>query len=115
MGRVLQIRVAAQTFRPEDVEETWPTLTNLAWPEPRPADNANRGVLDLADDLLEQLTHGDWPDERKESLRAGIAKAMDIRRRLETALSDWDPKAADRMSYDLEDVLDSLEKKAADA
>jgi len=55
MGKVLQVRVWASTYRDEDVEKAWPLLVALAWPEPfvrpvagqvlGPADR--RGVLEL--------------------------------------------------------------------
>jgi len=114
MGRLLQIRVLAQSPRPEDVESNWPTLAQLAWPLPR-APEAVHGVMELPGDLFEHLSHGDWPEERKEALRAGISKAMALKAKLEAALADWKPRDADALSYQLEDTLDELEKAAVAA
>ena len=45
MGKLLQIRVSAWTYREEDVVRAWPALTALAWPRPQYPDE-KRGVLD---------------------------------------------------------------------
>ena len=113
MGRLLQIRVSAETFKPEEVEAAYPTLAKLAWTEPRPQ-GVTRGMLELPEALFENLSLGDWPEATEEALRAGISKAQGIRRKLEAALADWQPKDADRLSYELEDTLAELEKIAAD-
>ena len=46
MGKLLQIRVSAWTYREEDVVRAWPALTALAWPRPQYPDE-KRGVLEL--------------------------------------------------------------------
>lgn len=113
MGRLLQVRVSASTFKPADVERAWPALAALAWPQPR-APEAAHGVLELPSDLFEALSHGDWPESRKEALRAGIAKAQQLKGKIEAALADWKARDADTLSYQLEDALDELERAAAE-
>lgn len=114
MGEVLQIRVVAQTYKPESVERRWPALFSLAWPSPSPA-WPHKGVMELPEALFEQLSLGEWPKDRQEVLRGPISKVLDIRGRLEAALAERKPQEADRLSYELEDSLDELEKKTAEA
>lgn len=46
MGKLLQIRVSAWTYREEDVVRAWPALAALAWPRPQ-YPGEKRGVLEL--------------------------------------------------------------------
>lgn len=112
MGKLLQIRVLAQSARADEVERAYPALCKLAWPQPRVA-GAAHGVMELPSDLLEQLHHGDWSAEAKEALRGGVTRAAMLKAKLEASLADWKPRDADSMSYELEDTLDELEKAAA--
>ncbi len=114
MGELLQIRVMAQTYKPESVERRWPALSKLAWPMPSPA-WPHKGVMELPEALFEQLSLGEWPKDRQEALRGHISKALDIRSKLNAALADRKPQEADRLSYELEDALDGLEKMVAEA
>ena len=43
MGKLLQIRVSAWTYREEDVVRAWPALTALAWPRPQYPDEKRAG------------------------------------------------------------------------
>jgi len=114
MGELLQIRVMAQTYKPESVERRWPVLHKLAWPRPSPA-WPHQGVMELPEALSEQLSLGEWPKDRQEALRGPISQILAIRSRLDSALGDRKPREADALSYELEDALDELEKKAASA
>ncbi len=113
MGEVLQVRVMAQTYKPESVERRWPVLSKLAWPAPSPA-WPHKGVMELPEALFEQLSLGEWPKERQEALRGHISRLLGIRGKLSTALADWKPQEADTLSYQLEDALDELEKLAGE-
>lgn len=114
MGEVLQIRVMAQTYKPETLERRWPTLSKLAWPAPSPA-WPHKGVMELPEALFEQLSLGEWPKERQEALRGHISKVQSIRGKIEDALAERNPREADRLSYEIEDALDELEKRAVEA
>ena len=71
MGKLLQIRVSAWTYREEDVVRAWPALTALAWPRPQYPDE-KRGVLELVTALENGLSFEDWPQAVAEGLREGI-------------------------------------------
>lgn len=68
MGKLLQIRVSAWTYREEDVVRAWPALTALAWPRPQYPDE-KRGVLELVTALENGLSFEDWPQAVAEGLR----------------------------------------------
>ena len=129
MGRVLTIRLSAVTYREEDVFRTWPHLCDLAWPgkgqifssgwKPNPgvfappvaADPVRRGVVELANALLEESRLGDWVNAAKNSLQSELADLEKALRQLETALADWQPQVANSASNAVEDSLDALEEK----
>lgn len=110
MGKILQIRVSAWTYREEDVAITWPNLTELTWPTP-PYHGEKRGVLELVDSLENQLSFGDWPTTIKNTLHQGIQSLVQTKKKLELALADWKPKEANDLSNILEDQLTELNQK----
>lgn len=79
MGKLLQIRVSAWTYREEDVVRAWPALTALAWPRPQYPDE-KRGVLELVTALENGLSFEDWPQAVAEGLREGIGRAAAVKR-----------------------------------
>ena len=111
MGKYLQIRVSAWTYSEEDVAAAWPALIALAWPRPARPDE-RRGVLELAAALENELSFGDWPRDVAEALRDDIARIGRLRRVLEEALSDWEPRKSNMLSDELEDELTKLNDKA---
>lgn len=114
MGRLLQILVTSWTYRPEDVEKTWPRLCALAWPAaPKAAPTqSKKGVLELVQALDDGLLFGEWSKEAKTALEPTLALAKDCKRRLEKALADWQPREANQLSDRLEDLLSELEPLA---
>lgn len=111
MGKILQIRVSAWTYREEDVFETWSDLSELAWPRP-PYPGEKRGVLELVTALENGLAFGNWPKPRISGLKDGIAHVVGLKARLEEALANWEPREANSLSDQLEDALDVLETYA---
>jgi hypothetical protein len=113
MGKVLTIRVTASTYDVQEVAQRWPTLCRLAWPN-RLRNEDPDGVLELAAALRDQTRfNDDMSREAKELLGDGAARAAQLARALEDALADRNPQAADKLSYEIEDCLDGLEKSAA--
>lgn len=108
MGKVLQIRVVAVTWDEERIEDYWPRISRLAFSVPIKL--ANHGVLEMVRALHEGMQFEKWPEERKAALGPGIEKCEEIRKELERALADWDPKKANELSNALEDSLDKLER-----
>jgi len=111
MGRILQIRVSATTFDEKAVEKAWPVLNKLVW-EKGEFMNPSRGVMELAHAAFTAVDAGLLPSQQAGALEKDARRAEEIRRSLEQALGDWDAKMADRLAYELEDVLDELEQTA---
>ncbi|MBQ4132376.1 MAG: hypothetical protein IJD04_01405 [Desulfovibrionaceae bacterium] len=114
MGRVLQIRVSAQTVSPSEVGWSWRRLCLLAFGKQPSNDDKNMGVFELVDALVDKFRFGDMEQQLKEKLHPGLEKAMAIRRQIEEALADWNPGRANMLSNDLEDALDALENITPD-
>ncbi len=106
MGKALQIRVSAVTWNEDLLEKLWPQLSELAFALP----HDKRGVVEMVQCLSDGLDFTKWPTERKEKLGPNIKQAVQIVRKLESALADWDPREANKLSDQLEDVLNDLEK-----
>lgn len=108
MGKILQIRVSATTFDPDQVKKRWPNLFKMAWGEESPG--PNRGVLELAATLADRKRLGMLSDAA--SMAQDIDKAEALGESLEAALGDWQAAKANEISDRLEDQLDELEKAA---
>lgn len=111
MGKFLQIRVSAWTYDEDALRRAWPELSALVWPnENRTAEK--RGVLELVTALENGLAFGDWPQAVVSELEAGVRRAAGLKRELEEALSDWEPRTANSLSDTLEECLEDLNRKA---
>lgn len=111
MGKVLNIRVWAQTYRIEDVAKTWPRLNALVWPEEARTEREfkERGVLELVRGLEDGVRFEDWPEDKKAPIRERIDNIVAIRDRLDHALGEWQPAKANTASDELEAALGELE------
>ena len=69
MGRYLQIRVSASTFREEEVLQAWPRLTTLVWPD-GPVGPEGGGVLQLVAALDDACNFAGWNDTLRKALAA---------------------------------------------
>ncbi len=112
MGRLLQIRVIAQTYDEAAAEERYARLYALAWPAAATPAAGPRGLLELTAALDDAVRLGDLPGPDRKALLPGVERAMAAKTALEAALGNRDPQAADRASYELEDILAELEKIA---
>ncbi len=111
MGRTLQIRVSASTFDPAEVERRWPRLVAFGFSSPTLLEQ-DKGVLQLVDNLADRLEIGLLPDEAAHELADGITRAAKARARLEAELAEWNAKAANAATDEIEDALDDLEAQA---
>lgn len=109
MGRVLQIRVIAQTVSASDVGWNWRRLCLLAFGKAPSDDNKKAGVLELVDALQDKFRFGDLDQELKDKIEPRLEKVISIRHALDEALAEWNPSKANVLSNELEDALDSLE------
>ncbi len=108
MGKYLQIRVSASTYNEDEVKKAWPSLWNLIWGKGGDA-VPKKGVMELALAVYDAVRAGLLEDKAAEALEDGADKADKLHHAIEKALSDRNPKEADRLSYELEDALDALE------
>jgi len=115
MGKILQIRVMASTYDPEDMDKAWPRLVALCrpdYPYPKGPKTRPTGVLELVQTLDDRCRFGDWEERAKDALRPGIDAALAVKARLEQALGDWRPTEANHLSDELEEALAALETQA---
>jgi len=111
MGRTLQIRVSAWTFDPAEVEKRWPSLSALAFSPPTLLQQ-ERGVLELTDNLVDRHGMGVLPEPAGKALAEPIRRAGEARERLAAALAEWNARAANTATDDIEEALDEAEQEA---
>lgn len=115
MGRHLQVRVAATTYRPEDLEKDWPKLCALAWPV-SPEDGGvpmeQRGVVELVDTLFDCLRFVVADKALQEKMMPVLKEAVSARMTLDEALEAWYPKQSEKFTNIIEELLDKLETLA---
>ena len=110
MGKILQVRVSAVTYDPDDVYSRWPELSRLAWGEKEFVDLKGVGVRELTAALEDKWKFGeDWPHDLKKFLAKDVEALRELDRSLEDVLAERRADAADRITYELEDALDELE------
>lgn len=112
MGRYLQIRVTVSTYDEAAAEERFKKLYALAWPVAATAPEGPRGLLELTAALDDRVRLGDLPGQDRDALLPGVRRATELKDAIEAALGERDPKTADKLTYDLEDALADLEKRA---
>lgn len=117
MGKLLQIRVSAQTWEPEAVCKTWPLLCATAEPASKTegSSRALKDVLELTRALQDSLEFGPWSKDYVAAMKPGVAGARRLAQQLEKALGDWDPRLANSLSDELEEALKELERTAKHA
>lgn len=117
MGKLLQIRVSAQTWEPEAVCKAWPLLCATAEPASKTeaGSKALLDVLALTQALGDSLQFGPWSREYAKVLQPGVTEAMKLAQQLERALGDWDATRANALSDQLEEALHELERTAKNA
>lgn len=111
MGKTLLIRVSAWTFDPDEVEKRWPRLSALAFSPPVLLQQT-RGVAELVDNLADRLGMGVLPEPAQKGLADSIRRAAEARERMDVALSEWNPKAANTATDEIEEALDEAEADA---
>lgn len=112
MGKVLQIRVSAHTYDPEDVYRQWPRLSAMSWGPQKFAVNKPLGVRELLATLNDLWKFGnEWSSPSREAVGQALPSLLELDGRLENALADRRPDHADALSYEIEDALDNLERE----
>lgn len=114
MGRVLQIRVIAQTVSVSEVGWSWRRLCLIAFGNIPSDEEKKQGMLELIDALIDKFQFGDLDIELKNKIEPGLEKVAILREEIADALADWNPGKANSLSNKLEDALDSLENLVPD-
>jgi len=117
MGKLLQIRVSAQTWDPEAVCKTWPRLCAVAEPASKTeaGSRALHDVLALTRALQDSLEFGPWSKAFVAAAKPGVKEARLQATQLEKALADWDATLANACSDRLEEALHELERTVRNA
>ena len=113
MGEFLQIRVMAQTVSETDVAKRWKSLYDLVWGKGGESISP-KGVLELAQAVFDAVRAGLIAKDEAEKMKELAEKAEELRFKISDALNARDPNGADKLSYEIEDCLDSLEDIASD-
>ncbi|MFW5731055.1 MAG: hypothetical protein ACOCV7_05345 [Desulfonatronovibrionaceae bacterium] len=113
MGELVQIRVTAEVHDPEKVLQRWSSLAELAFDHQKQSPELpdKRILHQLIDALYDRLRLDSLPEQITRESAQDIRQAHDLKTSLEHSLADRDPQKADRISYELEDLLDRMEEK----
>lgn len=127
MGRILFIRVSAETYDEKDVLRAWPRLYASVWPDsgvdgsdaPKKILRAltpdpKRGALQLADAVMEHVRFGALPEAGRKVLQESADTLERLRAVLDEALGDRDVQKASGLLNAIEDALDAAEMAARD-
>jgi len=114
MGEIIQIRVMAKVHDPEEAKKRWGDLASLAFDMDALQVRAGEDFhLKLVEALHDRQKLGQLPDSMSSQLEKDIQAAWEQKKKLQASLGDWDPGAADRAAYALEDILDQMQQKIA--
>lgn len=134
MGKILNIRVMAQTYNEDEVARAWPRLCSIVWPKwfarlgfegldkkvpglalgETPVEKAlgakTHGVVELASALPDLVKLGDLPKNVAAVLEEPAADVERAAAALAAALGNWDVKKATPLTFELEDALGKAEE-----
>ncbi len=114
MGKLLYIRVNASTYDETKVRKEFPTLCELVWNEKDSYIPAAQffGVLELIATLHEALEYANFPQELVNLLKNEVQELVILKENLSKAITSWEVREADKITYDIEEKLQVLEAKA---
>ena len=130
MGKILSIRVMAQTLNEEDVANAWPGLCTIVWPEwmssmhkedksvirhmhpdmfsgaiEAALSKRKHGAAELAASLEDVLYFGKFSKNFKTALLAPTKLVSAASKTLSQALADWDVQKANKATDEIEEAL----------
>jgi len=114
MGKFIQVRVSAATFDPGQAAKAFPKLYAVAWPAQDVTPEERKGLFELTDQLSDLHQFGDLAPSVKQVVGEQLPRIMHLRRAIETALGDWQPTEAERLTTQFEDALAGLEAQMPD-
>jgi len=113
MGELIQIRVTARIHDQEEAMKKWSGLAKLAFPPERNRKFEGQDLLaELVDALYDKKRLGMLPENLPEQFIKDIAVAQSLKEKMNSFLADRNPQEADKISYQLEDVLNRMEETA---
>lgn len=113
MGELIQIRVTARIHDQEKALKKWSQLAKLAFGPDQDKSFQGRDLLtELVDALHDKERLGQLPNNLTDKFSQDIAKAHSFKKKMNSFLADRNPQEADKISYQLEDVLDKMEESA---
>ncbi len=114
MGELIQIRVSAGILYPERALRRWPKLANLAFEPMEDRDDLHQKIIVelLINALHDRMNTDQLPEDLDDSFLQDIEQAFTLKKQLLHYLSEWNPQAADKISYRIEDHLDAMEVNA---
>jgi len=109
MGRVLQIRVMAYTYDPAELARQWPRLYKLAFPT---TGESEHDMREMVGSMADQVRFGALDSRQKSLLMPDVERIEEILARMDEALAEWNPREANKISEELEEALDEMEREA---
>jgi len=113
MGELIQIRITAKIHDQEKALKKWSQLSKLAFGPDQAKSFQGRDLLaELVDALHDKERLGQLPKNLTDEFSQDIATAYSFKKKMNSFLADRNPQEADKISYQLEDVLDKMEEAA---
>lgn len=111
MGELIQIRVTAGIHDEDKALKRWSALARLAFGPQMDRDFTDKDLLsDLTDALYDKERLGQLPQDSASLISKDIKDAHSLANKLYSLLADRSPGEADKISYQLEDLLDQMEE-----
>ena len=114
MGNILYVRLTVNTFDEKEVKKNFPSLYGLAWNEKDRYIPASQkfGLLELIDSLKDALDYADWIEtDTKEIIYDDVLSLVQMKKDLQELILEWKVKEAHDLTYAIEDLFYSIEKK----
>lgn len=113
MGELIQVRVTARVHDQDRALKRWSGLSKIAFGQDFEQNFDNRDLLsELVDALYDKDRLGQLPRNIADAFSKDIQDAHDYKKKLHSFLAERNPQEADKMSYQLEDLLDKMEDTA---
>lgn len=112
MGELIQIRVTAKIHDHDKALKKWAGLAGLAFgPEKNKRFEGHDLLARIIDALHDKERLGLLPEDISGKISKDIAQAYSSKKKMDSFLADRNPQEADRVSYELEEILDRMEEK----
>lgn len=111
MGEFIQIRVTANIHDPDKALERWSGLAKTAFGPQQDKEMQGKDLLaQLIDALYDKHRLGQLSEILVKHLSEDIKNLYNLKKKLNSLLADRNPQEADKISYQIEDLLDRMEE-----